>query len=94
MSRSMAAKGRLEDVLRIVAVAELRRPLRERLLCVAVKAAVRAPSGSSDVDAEEQVVVGMPDVQQGAKDVIVAQEEAQARAAKAGATKAKGPAAD
>ena len=62
MARSMAAKDRLEDVLRIVAAAELRRPLRERLLCVAVEAAVRAPSGSSDVDAVEQVVVGMPDV--------------------------------
>ena len=76
MARSMAAKDRLEDVLRIVAAAELRRPLRERLLCLAVEAAVREPSGSSDVDAEEQVVVGMPVVLQGAKDVIVAQEEA------------------
>ena len=77
MSRSMAAKSRLEDVLRIVAAAEMRRPLRERLLRVAVEAAVRESSGSSDAGAEE-VSMGLPVVSHGAMDagIIIAQEEA------------------
>ena len=58
MSRGMAAKGRLEDVFRTVAAAELRRPLREWLLSVAVEAAVREPSGRDfDAVAEQQVVL-------------------------------------
>ena len=77
MSRSMAAKSRLEDVLRIVAAAEMRRPLRERLLRVAVEAAVREPSGSSDAGAEE-VAMDLPVVSHGAMGagIIIAQEEA------------------